>query len=126
MSKLSKLRDQAVVRQHGKCCYCDVMLLPPGTGPLSATAEHLIPRSEGGATNVENIAAACRYCNSTRARAKRTLSPGAFRELAMTRLGKGRWHQRNKGSAPKGATSVLFGQHHREHASGDCRVTRVR
>ena len=93
MSKLSKLRDRALIRQHGKCCYCDVLMLPPGTGPLSATAEHLVPRSEGGATDFVNIAAACRYGNSTRARAKRTLSPNAFRKRALARLSQGRWHQ---------------------------------
>ena len=114
MSKLSKLRDQALVRQHGKCCYCDVLLLPPGTGPLSATAEHLVPRSEGGATDIVNIAAACRYCNSTRARAKQTLSPDAFRKRALARLSQGRWHQ-SYGPliSQMGAGSALFGQRHR-------------
>lgn len=93
MSKLSKLRDHAIVRQQGRCCYCDVLLAPSGSGPLSAAAEHLVPLSEGGATDFVNIAAACRYCNSTRARAKRTLSPSAFRRLALVRLSDGRWHQ---------------------------------
>jgi 5-methylcytosine-specific restriction endonuclease McrA len=114
MSKLSKLRDRALIRQHGKCCYCNVLLLPPGTGPLSATAEHLVPRSEDGATDFVNIAAACRYCNSTRARAKRPLSPDAFRKRALARLNQGRWHQSHTPSGSQmGAESVLLGQRHR-------------
>lgn len=66
-------------QQNWKCCYCgDAM----HTGiwfenhPEELTIEHIIPRSKGGSDNWENLAAACRECNT--ARGVLDLDPMAF------------------------------------------------
>lgn len=54
----------------GTCVYCDRPLLVPGEGPRKSprmtTREHLIPRSQGGKRNTDNIVAACYGCNQRR------------------------------------------------------------
>lgn len=54
----------------GACVYCDRPLLVPGEGPRKSprmtTRDHLIPRSQGGKRNTENIVAACYGCNNRR------------------------------------------------------------
>ncbi|WP_375542839.1 HNH endonuclease [Aliiroseovarius crassostreae] len=57
------------------------------------TAEHLVAASEGGPTSPTNIVAACKYCNSTRHRAKRPLSPDAYKNQVRSRLKMGKWPQ---------------------------------
>ena len=39
------------------------------------TAEHLLPRKDGGKDSLSNIAAACKYCNQQRHKSKLSLSP---------------------------------------------------
>jgi hypothetical protein len=51
-----------------------------------------LPECNGGRTVKGNIAAACRYCNEHRARAKPVLTPQQFGALVRRRLAKGRWH----------------------------------
>jgi 5-methylcytosine-specific restriction endonuclease McrA len=53
---------QAILLLHGRRCrYC---------GRTADTADHIIPRHQGGKDNASNLTAACRRCNS---------SKGAFR-----------------------------------------------
>ena len=76
--------------QGGRCCYCDKPIWLGGIEALAAyraehglarkqalqleaTAEHLLPRSQGGGSSRVNIAAACRLCNKRRHVAKRVL-----------------------------------------------------
>lgn len=85
-------RIAAYNRQRGRCFHCDGLLWeralePKGNAearilpfdPLTpdryanvpvdnalCTTEHLIPRSQGGGDQSDNIVAACRYCNSRR------------------------------------------------------------
>lgn len=70
-SRVQFLRLKAFQRQHGRCCYCKVIMwcaspselgvpLPSPTAAtrLRWTAEHLQPRSEGRRDVPENTAAA--------------------------------------------------------------------
>ncbi|MBL8845210.1 MAG: HNH endonuclease [Hyphomicrobium zavarzinii] len=54
----------------GSCVYCDRPLLVPGEGPRKSprmtTRDHLIPRSQGGKRNADNIVAVCYGCNNRR------------------------------------------------------------
>jgi 5-methylcytosine-specific restriction endonuclease McrA len=54
----------------GTCFYCERPLLVPGEGPRKCrrmtTRDHLIPRSQGGKRNTDNIVAACYGCNNRR------------------------------------------------------------
>jgi hypothetical protein len=99
-SMLQRLRAAAFRLQVGLCCYCDEpMWLADQTefqcsygltarqsARYRCTAEHLMPRSEGGADAAANIAASCVGCNVTRHRRKRVLSPPEWREVRLARL----------------------------------------
>lgn len=107
MSKfLASLRKAALLRQGGRCTYCDLPIWETDPEPfqsrfglsktlvmsLRATAEHLVARQDGGGDTVDNIDAACIHCNRTRHRSKRPPSPSAFRERVRTRMASRRWH----------------------------------
>ncbi|WP_443089936.1 HNH endonuclease [Yoonia sp.] len=100
-----KIRDRKYAEQGHLCYYCDH---PMWTGCPSAfqrqhgislrkvhhyqlTAEHLLPASQGGQVTHENIVAACKFCNSTRAKSKHTLPPDAYKVKVRKRLAQGRW-----------------------------------
>lgn len=72
---LKEMRDRAVYRQRGLCCYCNEKF----TDENPPTAEHVVPRSKGGRNRLTNIKAACQRCNQGRGNAKDT--PGLRRFL---------------------------------------------
>jgi 5-methylcytosine-specific restriction endonuclease McrA len=60
--------------QAGKCFYCSEPLPEPASErirhrkrEMSATIDHVLPRSLGGAAEWHNEVAACRRCNSAKA-----------------------------------------------------------
>lgn len=65
-------RDDSYTAQGGLCIYCECPL-----PRAKATADHIIPRSQGGGTSKENIVASCQLCNE----AKGSLSMGQFRKI---------------------------------------------
>lgn len=58
---------------------------------LRCTAEHLIPRSEGGGNDAANVVAACLFCNRTRHRARVPLAPRKYKTYVTNRMLRGRW-----------------------------------
>lgn len=105
-SAIQRLRRQAYHRQDRRCCYCAVpmWLLEPEELPskppspaaalrIRCTAEHLVPKSDGGRDVEGNVAAACLHCNLTRHRRKIPLAPEAFRRMVGARVSRGAWHQ---------------------------------
>ena len=64
-----KLYDDAA----GRCCYCHLttwLAQPPAGNPdpgLQATIEHILPRNQGGTSRWQNLALACKRCNTSRA-----------------------------------------------------------
>ncbi|MBB1493197.1 HNH endonuclease [Paracoccus sp. MC1854] len=105
MKALKKIRRMKMMAQGGRCYYCGLPMWDDGIAPvaqahsrsgllprmLRCTAEHLQPRSEGGANTAENIVAACLYCNNSRHRKKHPLSPAAHRAHVRHRMASGRW-----------------------------------
>ena len=105
MKALKNLRRKKMLAQGGRCFYCDLPMWDEALDPslplacrsaelpkiLRCTAEHLHPRSEGGANTSDNIVAACWYCNNTRHRRKQPLSPEAHRAHVQQRMAAGRW-----------------------------------
>jgi 5-methylcytosine-specific restriction endonuclease McrA len=94
--KIQRYRTQAAIRQTHRCYYCDRLMWDGDPATLAAfctdngltrrqsrqrlrTAEHLVPKCEGGRDSRANIAAACKTCNTARHRPQRGLPPGAFR-----------------------------------------------
>lgn len=60
------VRTRLAEAQNWRCCWCGVHCVPePGRGN-SVTLEHVTPRSKGGTDEKENLAMACRNCNSRR------------------------------------------------------------
>ena len=69
MSYRQILRESLSEAQNHRCCYCKLICTieedhPPARG--SATIEHVIPRSQGGADKYRNMAMACAFCNGMR------------------------------------------------------------
>lgn len=52
--------------QNHRCCYCGGDMLMIRDHPLSATVEHVIPRSQGGTNCWSNVVAAHERCNQRR------------------------------------------------------------
>ena len=114
MKDLIRLRRLAFELQQGRCFYCrtpmwlehprDVFghrgLSSKVAGYLKCTAEHLKPVSEGGKDEPDNIVAACQFCNRTRHRAKKVLSPERYATRVQTRVALGRWHVAAIGHVP--------------------------
>lgn len=100
-------RLAAYQSQNGKCHYCGVQMWlsspdqldaspnsPKQVKRLKCTAEHLIPRSEGGSDGAANIAAACRHCNETRHRMQPPPDATSYRAIVTTQVRNGVWHSR--------------------------------
>lgn len=58
-------RDELLAEGMAQCCWCGRTM-----DPEDATIEHIIPLSEGGDSNIANLALACSPCNGKRARRK--------------------------------------------------------
>jgi len=105
MKALKNLRRKKMIAQRGRCFYCDLPMWDEDLDPclpiscrsaglrkiLRCTAEHLHPRTEGGANTTDNIVAACWYCNNSRHRRRQPLSPEAHRAHVQQRMAAGRW-----------------------------------
>lgn len=64
-------RDQALIKQKGRCKYCRC-----GLSRVEATADHRIAKARGG-TDSGPIDATCWFCNQ----GKGALLPGIFRKM---------------------------------------------
>ena len=105
--RLKKYRRQAFKKQKGRCFYCRKPMWLGGAEEFAkshnislkqakrfqCTAEHLIARQDGGTDDSENIVAACYFCNSTRHKSPRPLSPIEFGKKVLSRLRCQKWHQ---------------------------------
>ncbi|WP_189439561.1 HNH endonuclease [Rhodanobacter panaciterrae] len=116
MANFRAKRAHAFKQQHGQCFYCQLpmWLIDMATFArqrgftmrqamhFRCTAEHLVPRCEGGGNVQENIVAACWWCNTRRHHCKHPLPPVAFHAYVIRRVRTGRWHDRTLvRSAPK-------------------------
>ena len=67
---MDEVRENRAIRafqQGNKCFYCEVTMTAVGNKePTACTAEHLVPRSQGGTNDLHNIVAACLCCNTAR------------------------------------------------------------
>lgn len=54
------LRRQIETSDKYRCCYC---LTSEENSGIAMTIDHIIPRSQNGETNFENVCLACRSCN---------------------------------------------------------------
>lgn len=59
-------RTQLSEAQNHRCCWCGKHMVFIPNRKDSATIEHVIPRSQGGADHPDNYAVACGGCNTAR------------------------------------------------------------
>ena len=105
-ARVKKIRKAKFMEQQGRCFYClQPMWEEDGertariyglsalaSSRLRSTAEHLVAQQDGGADIVQNIVAACCYCNRTRHRTPNPKPPTAYAKKVRNRLWKGKWH----------------------------------
>lgn len=105
-STLIKSRQAAFIAQGGQCFYCahpmwqsdpEKFSQAYGVSPgalwrYQCTAEHLLPREEGGRDTRDNIVAACAYCNRQRHRPPVPRSVERHQAHVQRRMASGRWH----------------------------------
>jgi len=76
---MRRRRDSLLRRQGPQCWWCSIPLVipvgridlfrdTPPTGCRWATVDHLVARSEGGSSRLENLRLACHLCNAERAK----------------------------------------------------------
>lgn len=108
LSKRYSHRHSAFIKQSGKCYYCNFPMWESDpasyavkhnvtlaqTKLLKCSAEHLLPLTDGGLDQAENIVAACIWCNRKRHARKSAPSPKEYRHLVQQRLSRGRWFAR--------------------------------
>ena len=104
--KLAKLRSIQAKRQGWRCFYCSFQMwngdlaLPSERYSLPAglierfrcTAEHLRPQRNGGKDSLDNVVAACKYCNNNRHKMRDVLSPAAYQQHVRKRVKARKWH----------------------------------
>jgi len=107
-NKLKKLRHQAFIRQNCRCFYCTLpiwegdpteFLARHGISPrkakyLRCTAEHLVAQQDGGGETIQNVAAACLWCNQMRhlKRQDGAPNPEKYKNRVTQLIAKRRWH----------------------------------
>ena len=105
MRALKNIRRKKMIAQGGLCYYCAQPMWDTVTASpmpvahnsarmaehLRCTAEHLVPRSEGGVDSADNIVAACWLCNNSRHWRKKPPSPEAHRAHVRKRIAAGAW-----------------------------------
>ena len=70
-NKRSEGRDSEKFRQIGeaqnwRCCYCGRRTVDEPNRRDSATLDHVIPRSRGGANHRDNLVLSCAECNENK------------------------------------------------------------
>lgn len=103
---LAEIKKSQAARQGWRCYYCDFPMWsenPVNFGRehrislrhvprFQCTAEHILPRSEGGTDEPENIVAACAFCNRTRHELGTVLPTILYRLFVKEKLDAGAWH----------------------------------
>jgi hypothetical protein len=92
-------------RANGRCQYC---LMHESLQGATFHVEHVIPRSKGGESNLENLALACPRCNLHKADKTTTTDPLTSEQVALFHPLRQQWseHFRFKGHEMEGLTSI--------------------
>jgi len=83
-------RNILLVKQGDKCCYCQCDIVSiDGTAKkgCQGTLEHLVPQSEQGADDLDNLALSCQKCNQRRPPGVNWLDWCSFRRGELTYYG---------------------------------------
>lgn len=77
------LREDVLARDGLVCQYCERELVEDGPWPYYPTLDHVIPRSRGGQTELENLVVACQPCNQR----KRDRTPSEAHMRLLQQIG---------------------------------------
>ena len=98
-------RSNAFSHQNGYCYYYGqpmwngnpksfankYKLTLPQTKSFQCTGEHLKAHQDGGSSSLQNIVAACHFCNQKRHQRKKSLTPKQFKSLVQQRVNRNGW-----------------------------------
>ena len=105
-ARTRKYRGRKYGAQHHTCFYCAFPMWTQAPADFAhkycisvrealrfrCTAEHLRARCDGGTSRVDNIVAACWFCNSQRHHRKKPPQPDTYRAFIQRRLARQSWH----------------------------------
>lgn len=122
---LAEIKKAQAARQDWRCYYCDFPMWsedPVKFGRehrialrhvprFQCTAEHILPRSDGGTDDPNNIVAACAFCNRTRHELGTVLPTILYRLFVKEKLDAGEWHTPHgrRRSLPSGDRDGIIG-----------------
>ncbi len=67
-SEWAKIRARVIRRDHGRCVDC--------SSRQRLEADHIVPVSQGGSSDLDNLATRCRTCHQAKTNADRKVSDG--------------------------------------------------
>ena len=104
--KQQQLRRQASKKQNHLCYYCHLRMWEQDESAVEhgvparlakyvrCTAEHLLAKKDGGPASLENIVAACLWCNKSRHKGRQQCAPdpAAYKRRVSQLVSQGKWH----------------------------------
>src|SRR6266853_1368536 len=75
-------------RARFRCEYC---LTPAGLSPSPYSAEHVLPRSKGGAGVPDNLALSCQGCNGHKAAKTTAIDPATGNRVSLFNPRRDKW-----------------------------------
>jgi hypothetical protein len=109
----ARTRRFVAERARFRCEYC---LTPAGLAPSPYSAEHILPRSKGGAAAPENLALSCQGCNGHKASRTTARDPATAKTVPLFHPRRQRWDEhfewtadgtRVAGKSPTGRATVM-------------------
>src|SRR5437764_806690 len=109
----ARARRGLAERADFRCEYCRT---PAGISPSPYSAEHILPRSKGGRTALENLALSCQGCNGHKASKTEALDPATGQTVALFNPRLQNWNEhfewteggiRVEGKTPVGRATVI-------------------
>jgi 5-methylcytosine-specific restriction endonuclease McrA len=92
-----QLRAAVVARAGGRCEYC---LFPEQWNLGEFEVDHIVPRSQGGPTALENLALACPLCNSHKWAHQQGTDPGTGDSVPLFHPRTQAWRKHLSASSP--------------------------
>jgi hypothetical protein len=101
----SALREAVVSRAAGQCEYCRLSQVSQvATFPV----DHVVPRSRGGLTILENLALACPSCNALKWAAVEAMDPATGTLAPIFNPRTQRWHEHFRWSSEDSSQIVAL------------------
>lgn len=90
MTSRAELEYQIATRADGRCEYCQMHQSLQGA---TFHVEHIVPKSHGGATNLDNFAWACPGCNLRKSDRLDAVDPGSAATVSLFHPRAHLWHE---------------------------------